>query len=177
MLLKLPDAEDNNLRPAQFMGAAEEAELLHKIDRWVVFQAIKQPAKQREAGGNARLFINVSHKVLTDEEFLPWMSVSLKASRLASDSIVFLLHENDATSYIKQASQFTKGLQELHIKSSINHFGCSLNPFNLLKHLTPNIVKLDGSFVNEIEKTKSGKNSWRWFGRFRHPAFWRRFPA
>lgn len=86
------------------MGAVEEAELLHKIGRWVVFHAIKQLAKKREAGGNARLFINVSHKVLTDEEFLPCMSVSLKASRLASDSIVFQLDENDATSYTKQAS-------------------------------------------------------------------------
>jgi EAL domain-containing protein (putative c-di-GMP-specific phosphodiesterase class I) len=136
------------------MGPAEDAGLLQKIDRWVVFNAIKQLAKQREGGGKARLFINVSHKILTDEEFLPWMSVSLKASKLASDSIVFQLHENDATSYIKQAAKFTKGLQELHIKSSINHFGCSLNPFNLLKHLTPDIVKLDGSFANEIEKNE-----------------------
>ncbi|MDA0272244.1 MAG: EAL domain-containing protein, partial [Proteobacteria bacterium] len=85
---------------------------------------------------------------------LPWMSVSRKASRLASDSIVFQLHENDATSYIKQAAKFTKGLQELHIKSSINHFGCSLNPFNLLKHLTPDFVKLDGSFANQLEDNK-----------------------
>lgn len=154
VLLRLPDAEGNALRPAQFMGPAEDAGLLQKIDRWVVFNAIKQLAKQREAGGNARLFINVSHKILTDEEFLPWMSVSLKASRLASDSIVFQLHESDATSYIKQAAKFTKGLQELHIKSSINHFGCSLHPFKLLKHLTPDIVKLDGSFANEIEKNE-----------------------
>jgi EAL domain-containing protein (putative c-di-GMP-specific phosphodiesterase class I) len=71
---------------------------------------------------------------------------------LASDSIVFQLHENDATSYIKQAAKFTKGLQELNIKSSINHFGCSLNPFNLPKHLAPDIVKLDGSFANQIEE-------------------------
>ena len=71
---------------------------------------------------------------------------------LASDSIVFQLHENDATSYIKQAAKFTKGLQELNIKSSIKHFGCSLNPFNLPKHLAPDIVKLDGSFANQIEE-------------------------
>ena len=152
VLLRLPDAQGNALRPAQFMGPAEDAELLQKIDKWVVFHAIKQLAKHREAGGKARLFINLSHKILADEEFLPWISVSLKASRLTSDSIVFQLHENNATSYIKQAAKFTKGLQELHIKSSINHFGCSLNPFNLLKHLTPDIVKLDDSFANEIEK-------------------------
>jgi multidomain signaling protein FimX len=154
VLLRLPDAQGNVLRPGQFMGQAEEAGLLQKIDRWVVFQSVKALAAQREAGGKARLFINISHKTLADEEFLPWMSVSLKASRLASDSIVFQLHENDATSYIKQAAKFTKGLQELHIKSSINHFGCSLNPFNLLKHLTPDFVKLDGSFANQLEDNK-----------------------
>ena len=154
VLLRLQDEDGNVLQPGQFMGPAEEAGLLRKIDRWVVFQSIKQLARQREAGGRARLFINVSHKTLADEEFLPWVSVSLKASRLTSDSIVFQLHENDATSYIKQAAKFTKGLQALHIKSSISHFGCSLNPFNLLKHLTPDIVKLDSSFANHIDESE-----------------------
>jgi len=36
---------------------------------------------------------------------------------------------------------------------SINNFGCSLNPFNLLKHLTPDFVKLDGSFASQIEES------------------------
>jgi EAL domain-containing protein (putative c-di-GMP-specific phosphodiesterase class I) len=71
---------------------------------------------------------------------------------LASDSILFQLYENDATSYIKQAAKFTKGLQELNIKPSIKDFGCSLNPSNLPKHLAPDIVKLDGSFANQIEE-------------------------
>jgi diguanylate cyclase (GGDEF)-like protein/PAS domain S-box-containing protein len=154
VLLRLPDADGNVLTPGQFLGPAEEAGLLNKIDRWVVLQAVKQLADQREAGGKGRLFINVSHKSLADEEFLPWMSVALKAARLPSDAIIFQIHENDATSYIKQASAFTKGLQELHLKSSINHFGCSLNPFNLLKHLTPDYVKLDGSFASQIENSE-----------------------
>ena len=154
VLLRLQDEHGNVLQPGQFMGPAEEAGLLQKIDRWVVLQAIKQLAGQRETGGRARLFINVSHKTLADEKFLPWVSVSMKASRLTSDSIVFQLHENDATSYIKQAAKFTKGLQALQIKSSISHFGCSLNPFNLLKHLTPDIVKLDSSFANHIDESE-----------------------
>jgi diguanylate cyclase (GGDEF)-like protein/PAS domain S-box-containing protein len=154
VLLRLPDADGNVLTPGQFLGPAEEAGLLNKIDRWVVLQAVKQLADQREAGGKGRLFINVSHKSLADEEFLPWMSVALKAARLPSDAIIFQIHENDATSYIKQASAFTKGLQELHLKSSINHFGCSLNPFNLLKHLTPDYAKLDGAFASQIENSE-----------------------
>lgn len=153
VLLRLPDADGNVIMPGQFLGPAEEAGLLQKLDRWVVLQAVKALSEQREAGGKGRLFINISHKSLSDEEFLPWMSVALKAARLPSDVIILQIHENDATSYIKQAAKFTKGLQELHLKSSINHFGCSLNPFNLLKHLTPDFVKLDGSFATKIEES------------------------
>lgn len=153
VLLRLQDGEGNVLRPGQFWGQAEQAGLLEKIDRWVVLNSVKKLAEQRAAGGKARLFINISHKSIANEEFIPWMTVALKAAKLPSDAVVFQIHENDATSYIKQAAKFTKGLQELHLKSSINHFGCSLNPFNLLKHLTPDYVKLDGSFAEQIENS------------------------
>ena len=151
VLLRLPYAEGNVLLPGQFLGPAENAGLLEQIDRWVVMQAVKKLSEQREAGGKGRLFINITHKSIVDEDFLPWMTVNLKAARLPSDAVILQIHENDATSYIKQAAKFTKDVQALHMKSSINHYGCSLNPLNLLKHLTPDFIKLDSSFSNKIE--------------------------
>jgi diguanylate cyclase (GGDEF)-like protein/PAS domain S-box-containing protein len=151
VLLRLLDDDDNELSPAQFLGPAEDAGLLEKLDRWVILQSIKMLSVQRSEGSKARLFINVTHCSMADSTFLPWISVALKAARLPSDAIIFQIHENDATSYIKHATKFCQGLSELHCKTSINHFGCSLNPFNLLKHLTPDYVKLDGSFAQQIE--------------------------
>ncbi len=151
VLLRLLDEDGNELLPGQFLGPAEDAGLLEKLDRWVILQSIKCLSEEREAGKKARLFINITHKSISDDTFLPWMSVALKAARLPSDAIIFQIHENDATSYIKQATRFAKGLAQLHCKTSINHFGCSLNPFNLLKHLTPDYVKLDGSFAQQLE--------------------------
>ena len=154
VLLRLLDEEENELYPGQFLGPAEDAGLLEKIDRWVILQSIKFLSEQRESGGKARLFINITHKSIADESFLPWMGVALKAAKLSSDAIVFQFHENDATSYIKQAAEFTAGLAEIHCKTSINHFGCSLNPLNLLKHLTPDFVKLDASFAEQLEESE-----------------------
>lgn len=158
VLLRLPDAEGNYLKPGQFMGPAEEAGLLHKLDRWVILQSVKALSEQRGEGGKTKLFINITHRSLADEEFHSWMSVALKAAGLPSDSIILQIHENDATSYIKQAASFSEGLKELHIKCSINHFGCSLNPFNLLNHLTPDFVKLDGSFATQIENSEEKRD-------------------
>jgi multidomain signaling protein FimX len=150
VLLRLLDEEANELSPAQFLGPAEDAGLLEKLDRWVILQSIKMLSVHRAAGSKTRLFINVTHCSMADTTFLPWISVALKAARLPSDAIIFQIHENDATSYIKHATKFCQGLSQLHCKTSINHFGCSLNPFNLLKHLTPDYVKLDGSFAQQI---------------------------
>ena len=157
VLLRLLDEEDNELYPGQFLGPAEDAGLLEKLDRWVILQSIKLLSVHRASGSKARLFINLTHKSMSDNTFLPWMSVALKAARLPSDALIFQIHENDATSYIKQATSFAKGMAQLHCKTSINHFGCSLNPFNLLKHLTPDYVKLDGSFAQEVETSEDKK--------------------
>ncbi|MCB1692117.1 MAG: EAL domain-containing protein [Pseudomonadales bacterium] len=151
VLLRLVDEEENELTPNQFLGPAEDAGLLEKLDRWVILQSVKMLAEHRAQGNKTRLFINITHRSLSDDTFLPWFSVALKAARLPSDAVIFQIHENDATAYIKQATRFCQSIAQLHCKTSINHFGCSLNPFNLLKHLTPDYVKLDGSFAQQIE--------------------------
>ncbi|XOV86055.1 MAG: EAL domain-containing protein [Pseudomonadota bacterium] len=154
VLLRLFDEDQNELLPSQFLGPAEDAGLLEKLDRWVILQSVKLLSEHRAAGHKTRLFINVTHKSISDDTFLPWFSVALKAARLPSDAVIFQIHENDATAYIKQATRFAQNVSQLHCKTSINHFGCSLNPFNLLKHLTPDYVKLDGSFAAQIEDDK-----------------------
>ena len=154
VLLRLADTEGNELSPGQFLGPAEDAGLLEKIDRWVILHSIKALSEHRATGHKSRLFINLTHKSLSDDTFVSWFGVALKAARLPSDAVILQIHENDATAYIKQATRFAQSVAELHCKLSINHFGCSLNPFNLLKHLTPDFVKLDGSFAAEIEDSK-----------------------
>lgn len=153
VLLRLIDEEENELLPGQFLGPTEDAGLLEKLDRWVILQSIKILAEHRATGSKAKLFINLTHKSMTDETFLPWMSVALKTAKLPSDAVILQIHESDATAYIKQAASFTQGMSELHCKTSINHFGCSLKPMTLMKHLTPDFVKLDDSFAQEIDQS------------------------
>ena len=157
VLLRLIDDDNNELVPAAFLDQAHEAGLAEKIDRWVILQSIKLLSEHRSEGSKARIFINVTHETIMDDTFLPWVSVVLKAARLSSEAIIFQIHESDAATYLKQAKKFTEGLAELHCKTSINHFGCSLNPFKTLKFLTVDYVKLDGSFAQQIEDSEEKK--------------------
>lgn len=150
VLLRMLNEEGEEISPAEFMDIAHNRELCEKIDRWVILQSVKMLAEHRNKGHDTRLMINITGESLKDQTLLPWLSVALKAARMPGDAITFQFAESDATSYLKQAKEFTRALSELHCKASISRFGCSLNPFNLLKHLPVDYLKLDGSFTKDL---------------------------
>lgn len=150
VLLRLLNPQGEEVPPAQFLAAAKDAGLGEKIDRWVILNSIKLLADHRSKGHNTRLFVHLSSASLQDQTLLPWLSVALKAARLPSDSLVFQFSEPDAITYLKQAKVLTQGLAELHCKVALSQFGCALNPFNTLKHLQVDFVKVDGSFSQDL---------------------------
>ncbi|MGC3765377.1 EAL domain-containing protein, partial [Pseudomonas aeruginosa] len=56
---------------------------------------------------------------------------------------------------LKQAKQLTQGLATLHCQAAISQIGCSLYPFNALKHLTVQFIKFDGSFVPDLNQVEN----------------------
>ncbi|QLC73557.1 GGDEF domain-containing response regulator [Pseudomonas sp. LPB0260] len=155
VLLRMLNPQGQEVPPPDFLNAAKEAGLGEKIDRWVILNSIKLLADHRSKGHNTRLFVHLSSASLQDQTLLPWLSVALKAARLPSDSLVFQLNEPDAIAYLKQAKALTHGLRELHCKVALSQFGCALNPFNTLKHLQLDFIKIDGSYSQDLNTADS----------------------
>lgn len=156
--VRMLDKDDEEVSPYDFLPPMGPSDTAIKIDRWVILQTIKQLASHRSRGHDTRLFLNITAETLQDKTFTPWLSVALKAARLPGDSLIFQIREGDANNYMKQAKEFAKTLHELHCKVSISQFGCALNPFNTLKHIDTDYVKIDGSFTEEIQKSEEAKN-------------------
>jgi diguanylate cyclase (GGDEF)-like protein/PAS domain S-box-containing protein len=154
-LLRLINPQGEEIPPKELFSAAKDAGLAEKIDRWVILNSIKLLADHRSKGHNTRLFVHLSSASVQDPTLLPWLSVALKAARLPSDSLVFQLNEPDAIAYLKQAKAITQGLNELHCKTALTQFGCSLNPFNTLKHLHIDFVKVDSSFSQDLSSAEN----------------------
>ncbi|TLX55260.1 ferrous iron transporter C [Stutzerimonas nosocomialis] len=155
VLLRLLSPQGEEVPPVDFLAAAKDAGLAEKIDRWVLLNSIKLLSEHRAKGHSTRLFVHLTSASVQDHTLLPWLSVALKAARLASDSLVIQLSEPDAIAYLKQAKALTQGLAQLHCKAALSQFGCALNPFNTLKHLSVDYVKVDGSFTQDLSKPES----------------------
>lgn len=155
--VRMLDKDDKEVSPYDFLPPMGPSDTAIKIDRWVILQTIKQLASHRSKGNDTRMFLNVTAETIQDKTFTPWLSVALKAARLPGDSLIFQIREGDANTYMKQAKEFTKALHQLHCKVSIAQFGCALNPFNTLKHIDTDYVKIDGSFTEEIQKNEEAR--------------------
>ncbi|SFR52668.1 diguanylate cyclase/phosphodiesterase [Marinobacter daqiaonensis] len=157
-LVRMLDMDGKEVSPYDFLPPAGPSDMATRIDRWVVLQTIKQLSHHRSRGHDTRLFLNVTSETLQDRTFTQWLSVALKAARLPGDSLIFQVREGDANSHLKQAREFASSIRELHCKVSLSQFGCALNPFNTLKHVDVDYVKIDGSFTEEIQKNEEAKD-------------------
>jgi EAL domain-containing protein (putative c-di-GMP-specific phosphodiesterase class I) len=144
--------------PTDFLTAAKSSGLAEKIDRWVLLNSIKLLSEHRAKGHETKLFVHLSGPSLQDPELLPWLSVALKASRLPADALIIQISEPDAIAYLRQAKALSQGLAELHCQVALCQFGCALNPFNTLKHMNVDFVKVDGSYVQDLNVPENQEN-------------------
>ncbi|WP_020407560.1 EAL domain-containing response regulator [Hahella ganghwensis] len=155
--LRMINEKQEEISPSKFLPIDSSAELSTKLDRWVILQNIKSLSSHRSKGHDSRLFLNITPHTIVDKSFVEWLGVALKAAKLPGNSLIFQIKESDGIEYLKQAKEFTEGLQKLGCKISINQFGCALNPFNTFKHINADYVKLDGSYTEEIQKDEKAR--------------------
>jgi diguanylate cyclase (GGDEF)-like protein/PAS domain S-box-containing protein len=155
-LIRMIDEDGNEIEPADFLKAANLHGMSLAMDKWVIINSIKLLSAHLAKGHTTVLFINITAACLLEPTLPAWISKALRAARLPSDAIVFQIAEEDAITHLKQAKEFTQKLAELKCKASISRFGCSTNPFNTLKHLTLDYIKIDGSYTAEMERSDEG---------------------
>ncbi|MCR9278089.1 MAG: EAL domain-containing protein [Pseudomonadaceae bacterium] len=150
VFLRMVDDGDE-ITPGDFLQTAIDNDVAAKIDRWVILQSIKMLSVHRAKGHNTRLTINITSNSVRDPEFAQWLSVAIKAARLPSDAVIFQVTENDAATYLRQTRAFIEALQAMHCRSSLGRFGVRDDAFETLRHIPVDMVKVDGTFVEDLE--------------------------
>lgn len=153
--LRMINDKGDDISPNRFLESAVNIGACGKIDRWVILESIKMLSQHRSKGNKTKLIVNISRQSLCDESLLPWLAVAFKAAKLPSDAVVFQVHEVDVTNHLNAAKALAEGLQKLKTILSISNFGCSLNPFNTIKHVPASLIKVDGSFTTDIQNNNA----------------------
>jgi diguanylate cyclase (GGDEF)-like protein/PAS domain S-box-containing protein len=137
-----------------FRAVEADRETACKLDRAIILGASRLLALHRAKGHNTRLLFNLTTaSILDGAALVPWLGVTFKAGNIPAEAAIFQISEGDATNYLTQAKHFSDALRSMGSQLAIKHFGCSLDPFKTLAHLSNvSLVKVDGSFSIDIQK-------------------------
>ncbi|MFK0573903.1 EAL domain-containing protein [Endozoicomonas sp.] len=148
----MTDAHGREHAAATFQPKLEKNSLWNKVDRWQLIEASKALMVKRKEGSDTRLLIHIGGYSVTDDTFLPWMKVALKAAGIPTTALAIELSEQNIGRYAEAMPGFFRSVKELGCQTVISEFGCSLNPLAAIAHLDVDLIKLDPSFTQGISE-------------------------
>jgi len=150
-LLRIELADKKILMPGDFITQAEQIGIIDQIDRLVLKKAIERHLAFQKIGNNARLAINLSGRSMNDESILPYIEELLNQEHVKPELIIFEITETSAVSNFLSAKSMIKKLKALGCHFALDDFGVGFSSFYYLKSLPVDYVKIDGSFVKQMD--------------------------
>jgi diguanylate cyclase len=157
-LLRWYHPEKGVISPDVFIPIAEEIGLIRKLGEWVIFQACKQNKKWQDDGfPKIRMSINLSMAQFYDKRFIQKLKMILNKTQLDPKYLDIEITESMTMKDLPYSIQKFKKLKSLGVLLSIDDFGKGYSSFHHLKVIPIDRIKIDKSFIKDIEENSDGK--------------------
>ena len=151
ILVRLLDEDNQLIMPNAFIPAAERYNLMHLIDRKVIYETFSFVSKYSvHDEHNTHFSINLSGNTLSDEHIADYIKDTASKFEIDSNVICFEITETSAIKNLQQTKSLIKELKSTGIKFALDDFGSGLSSFQYLKNLPVDYLKIDGCFVADM---------------------------
>ena len=156
-LARMRDADGNNISPGEFIPVAEKVGLIDKVDGMVFKKAGKFFGDLiKKTDLDLTLSINASVRHLMKTDFLDEIRDILKTSDIPAEKLEVEITESIMIDSDK-ALQRIEELKEMGIKIAIDDFGTGYSSLSYLNRFPANLLKIDKSFIDEMNKDDSSR--------------------
>jgi diguanylate cyclase (GGDEF)-like protein/PAS domain S-box-containing protein len=152
LAIRLNSPEGESVSPDHFLPIAQANNLIAEIDQWVVSQAISLLAERRQKGVNTQIFIKISPDSLQDNTLMDLISTALTANGVEGHRLILQLPESKVITRLKDIQIFKAAMKPLGVKLGLSQFGTSVDSLKMLSHIDADIIKIDRSFMEELDK-------------------------
>ncbi|KOQ64844.1 diguanylate cyclase [Stenotrophomonas maltophilia] len=151
-LLRWPQADGSFIPPNEFIQLCEDTGLILALGRWVIRAAAQAQRRLVEAGwGDLPIAVNVSAVQFFNSDLVAEFTRAQQDFGLARGALHVELTESSLMRKPAQAMQTMQRLHEQGICVSLDDFGTGYSSMSYLQHLPLDILKIDRSFVADVE--------------------------
>ncbi len=145
-VVRLIDAQGDEVLAAEFMPAAFRNRLLRAIDRWVIGATLgfctKAPLDC--------VFVKLSSESVIDRTLIEWLTKAVESSGVAPAKICFQVSEENATQYLQQTQALAAALRAKGHRFAIENFGVGRDSGRILAQTPMDFLKIDGALMQSI---------------------------
>jgi EAL domain-containing protein (putative c-di-GMP-specific phosphodiesterase class I) len=151
-LVRWHHPRDGLTSPAEFIPVAEETGLILQLGEWLLDEACRQLRAWQDVGiKDVTMAVNLSAHQLRSPVLLAQVALALEKHGLKGASLELEITETAAMHDPAASIRQLKALRGLGVRLSIDDFGTGYSSLSYLKLLPIHTLKLDQSFVRDIE--------------------------
>jgi diguanylate cyclase (GGDEF)-like protein/PAS domain S-box-containing protein len=141
------------LRPAEFLGLAEEAGLIVSINEWVLREACRQAAVWQRAGlAPLRIAVNLSPVQFRRQDVVALVAEVLRESGLDPGRLDLEITEGILMGDVAAVGQQLRALRALGVGLSLDDFGTGYSSLSYIRSFPLDRLKIDRSFTRGIDE-------------------------
>lgn len=157
-LVRWRHAERGLLPPSEFVPLAEQSGLIVPLGYWVISRALHDMQRLGEAGFSPmHMAVNLSFRQFQDSQLLSTLRRLIGERDIDARWLEFELTETAVMRRNDLVRQTMDALGRLGVRFSLDDFGTGFSSFVHLNSLPITLLKIDKSFVAEIETREENR--------------------
>jgi diguanylate cyclase (GGDEF)-like protein/PAS domain S-box-containing protein len=156
-LLRWNHPERGLVRPAEFIGVAEDTRLILPIGEWVLRTACEQARQwQRDGCPELRVAVNLSALQFQQQSLVSVVKSVLNETGVDPDLLVFEITESAAMNDAQLTVEVLTMLRSMGLRVAIDDFGTGHASLAYLRQFPIDSLKIDRSFISDLETSREG---------------------
>jgi PAS domain S-box-containing protein/diguanylate cyclase (GGDEF)-like protein len=153
-LVRLIDEKENKIiSPYEFLEISKKSKMYSQITKNVLRKSIEFLKST-----NIPISINISFEDLINSDVLNYIAFLLQCNEKIANLITFEILESSEIKDYEQINLFINLVRKYNCKVAIDDFGSGYSNFTQLLNMKPDIIKIDGSLIKNIDKDINSRN-------------------
>jgi EAL domain-containing protein (putative c-di-GMP-specific phosphodiesterase class I) len=156
-LLRWQHPRDGQIPPDEFIPLAEQTGLIHQLTLRVLDEALRQHRAWRSQGFHVPIAVNFSMRNLHDPDIADAVARLLLRWQVPATMLEIEITESSLMADPARALEALRRLRAMGVQVAIDDFGTGYASLAHLKQLPVDVLKIDRSFVRELERERSDR--------------------